>query len=62
MIQDVPNKRHASATPTEGPTNAERIHAEFVQMLAVYLMAAEEGLVPAVGHHRDIRRAEGTNL
>jgi hypothetical protein len=31
---------------TEGPTNAEKIHQEFVDALAVYLMAEEEGLVP----------------
>lgn len=33
---------------TEGLTNAEKIHQEFVDMLAVYLMAQYEGLVPAL--------------
>ena len=30
----------------EGPTNAEKIEAEMVDLIAVYLMAADNGLVP----------------
>lgn len=33
---------------TDGPTNAEKIGAEFVDMLAIYLLAAKEGLVPKI--------------
>lgn len=33
---------------TEGPTNAEKIGAEFVDALAVYLMLAKKNLVPKI--------------
>lgn len=37
---------------TEGPTNREKIAAEFVDLLGVYLMAVREGLLPDVGLDR----------
>lgn len=34
---------------TEGPTNSEKIAAEFIDMIAMYQMAMSEGLVPDIG-------------
>jgi hypothetical protein len=34
---------------TAGPTTAEKIAAEFIDMVAVYQMATAEGLVPSIG-------------
>jgi hypothetical protein len=34
---------------TTGPTNADKIHAEMIDLIAVYLMAAKSGMLPRIG-------------